>query len=881
MARWPFPRKKTPTPTPQMTGSDASSLEKSTQAAAVHTFSSEQVAALLASTQLGAGTTGSFSPLPRIEPMVAFGPGMPLLPTAFDPVNPETGRTPPRFSEYPVSVNLPGITDRLVPWKVLRDSAEVGLPRRCIEIRKSHVVSLEWAIVISKDAIAQAQAANPSAPRAEIEADLRRSLGSEIARCTAFWSRPDPGQDEEWPEWISKLLEEQLVLDAIAIYPRRTRGGGLYALEIVDGSTIKVLRDHRGGKPLPPNPAYQQLLWGFPRGEYTADTDDDQNILNPYDDDTLIYKRRNVRSFTPYGFSAVEQCLTDLDVWLQRRNWIRSEYTDGTVPTGFLKMSSDAVGWTPAQVREYETAINDMWSGQHADRHRMRMLPPGIDLATNSDVAERYKPEYDLFLIRLLSSHFGVTLPELNFSEPGGLGSTGYHEGQADVQERSSTMPDYRWLQKLITSISHRHLHMAPQLEFKILGLEDEDDAAADAVAQERVQWGRTTLNEDRDLRGLPRYPFPEADMPMLMTQRGVVFLEGAARLAPSGETVGPVQAPPATDEDGDGIIDRFEDPDALAGDEDDGARDQAVKTELAAYRRWARRNPRPSRPFTFNTVTKADAPALQGAPVVFAAGGGPDPKAGSPAVWPGWGRDTATAAAWAPRITQALAGALDWNALAAAWITHIHLAKADDWDLAQASAWLTGQGIDLNPVITDLVLGLRTEGWAIGSTAATAAVAGESTATFNWTPGDEAAATHTLTATNRHDLAAHQEQAVSQAREIATNRLRRLAQALAEAKNTGLTASQLADELRAAIADAPWARMLALTELLHGQSAATTSTYQGAGVSSVQWTCEDEPCTACLDNEDAGSLQLGQAFPSGVTAPPQHPSCRCSLLPA
>ena len=54
------------------------------------------------------------------------------------------------------------------------------------------------------------------------------------------------------------------------------------------------------------------------------------------------------------------------------------------------------------------------------------------------------------------------------------------------------------------------------------------------------------TRNEDRARRGEPPYDFDEADMPMLMTPRGIVFIEGASELAQPGMLIGPPQAPPA-----------------------------------------------------------------------------------------------------------------------------------------------------------------------------------------------------------------------------------------------------------------------------------------------------------------------------------------------
>jgi hypothetical protein len=58
------------------------------------------------------------------------------------------------------------------------------------------------------------------------------------------------------------LIEEMLVIDATTIYPRYTKGGGLYSLDIIDGATIKPLIGEDGRAPEPPDPAYQQILKG-------------------------------------------------------------------------------------------------------------------------------------------------------------------------------------------------------------------------------------------------------------------------------------------------------------------------------------------------------------------------------------------------------------------------------------------------------------------------------------------------------------------------------------------------------------------------------------------------------------------------------------------
>jgi hypothetical protein len=865
------------------------------------TFNANQVASLINQVSVGRQIPGVSNPLPRTDPMVAFGPGMPLFPAAIDPVRPDSGRPEPRFNEYPVSSNLPGVSDRLVPWKVLRDAADAGgLPRRCIEIRKAEVTTLDWAVTITKQAVEAAQSGTDR-PRSEVEQDLRQRLSGDIVRCTQFWEKPDPGQDEDFAEWLSKLLEEHLVLDAVAIYPRQTYGGDLYALEILDGSTIKPLRDHRGGRPAPPNPAFQQLLWGFPRGEFIADTDDSGHIIDGFTSDRLIYKRRNVRAHTPYGYSAVEQALEDVDVWLRRRKWIRDEYTEGTVPTGLIRNSNQA-GWTPQQTLEYERELNDTYGGSSAARHRMRVLPPGMEPVTNPDVAERYKPEYDLFLIKQIASHFDVTIAELGFTETGGLGSSGWHEGQADVQQRKGTLPTLRWLQQFLTSVSRTHLGMPQELEFRFLGLEEEDAAAADEVAGARVGEARMTLNEDRDRQGQPRYDFPEADMPFIRTGRGIVFLPGASKLTAPGETVDQVAGSPLSDKDDDGILDAPNGPDAdtKVGDgEDDGdERADQVKVELAAYRRWARKNPGPKRPFQFATVTKADAPDLDGQPVVFATPGEvPAGPKGEAVAWPGWARDHDTAALWAGRITRGIVGAVDCQQIAERWLAQ-ELVKADEpdtgieqyqqpdqdsgdeWAVALAVAFLAAQGVTLTAPIAAAIIGIWTEGWAIGTASAYAILNG-TPARFGWIIGDDTTARQRLTASMADALQAFLDRNRSGIPSIATRRLRVFARVLADAKARGMTARELADALRDALRDDPWARMTALTELSRATAQAARQAYTEAGITAWAWATEPGACPVCAANEAAGPRAIGEAWPDGSEAPPAHPNCRCVPVPA
>jgi SPP1 gp7 family putative phage head morphogenesis protein len=490
-----------------------------------------------------------FNPMPRNAlDATPFGPLNPLRPAPLDPARPDTGRPETRVTEYPVAWNIPGNEQRLVPWSVLREAARtVDVMRRCIEIRKRHIRSLKWCWTVSADTIQEAYRNDPRRGHDDVQVELREKFYPQIQRLTEFWQRPWRSNGLGFGQWINGVLEHHLVFDAIPVYPRTTYRGDLLDLELVDPTTIKPLLDWRGARPLPPFPAYQQVLYGFPRGEFeaTADVDDEGNQIvdRGYLADQLYYHVENFRYGSwPYGFSAVEQALISARLYLRRQGWMLSEYDDGSTPLTWMIPEGSGDLLDPRQRREWEIALNDELSGQTAARHRVKVAFPGFRPEMMPSVDERYKPEYDLYLLKLLASHFGVTIAELGFTEAKGLGSSGYHEGQEDVQDRVGRRPDTEMLASIVEDLSRTFLDAPPELEFQFLGLESEDEAAADLVAKDRMGRGSMTVNEDRRRIGLPLFDFPEADMPMVETGRGVVFLDGASQLVAPGQVIGPGQ---------------------------------------------------------------------------------------------------------------------------------------------------------------------------------------------------------------------------------------------------------------------------------------------------------------------------------------------------
>ena len=858
------------------------------------TFTPQQALAIAQALAGKDAMTGTMTPLPRTQALNAlpFSPGVPLVPSAINPLRPDSGRPEPRAYEFPITANLPGGNERLVPWSVLRQAADgVSMFRKCIEVRKDEVATLEWDIVISKKAIEREARTSGGMSRADLQKAMQERLEPEIGRLVDWWEEPDRRNGLDWIDWAKKALEERFVLDGLAIYPRHTFGGDLYSLEILDGSTIKPLLDEYGGRPLPPSAAYQQILWGFPRGEFIADLGEDGLPTDAYPSDQLIYDVDNVRSWTPYGFSAVERALIDGALFVQRNQWMLSEYTDGVMPSGWLIAGEGQADWTADQLREYEQLLNDYYSGLTANRQRLRILPYGMQPHDSPNQAEKYKPDYDLHLIKLVAGHFDTTLAELGFTEPGGLGSKGWHEGQAKVQDRKATGPTIAALQSLITKLSRRHLRMPRELQFKIIGLEQDDENLEDEIADRQIRSGRKTLNEDRDRLGLARFQFEEADKPFIVTGTGPVFIEGAQAAAEAVQqqqaAIASAKTNPSDGQGGDGQP--GDNP--AAGDSSDGQPSGLAKAEIAAYRRWAKKGGG-SRPFRFEHASPPDlaGEALKNVEFIDLAKADA-PEDSTPAApdrrWPAWEVDQQLAAAHTTAIMTALAAGLTRGAavkLATDW-----LAAAGPG--ASAAAWLHTQDLDVAGPLADVLNDLYTEAVLAGDRSADAVL----THGFpldgidlqggwdNWTPGDPEAARQLLSADGREVRLQHLlDRFGITIKSIAHNRLDDLAAVLADGLQEGRTPDEIGKAIRTLVTDRKKAYQIAITETNRALSAAAVAEYEASGVRGKGWmnAADQDVCQICRDNEDAGPIPIGDLFPSKDPFPPAHPHCRCAIVP-
>ena len=542
-------------------------------------------------------TYGNNVALPRapFSATVPFGPGNPIIPGAINPINPATGRPEPRRYEYQVAQNINIVPTRLVPFQTLRDAGDsIDILRRCIEVIKSKINGLDFDIVLGNDA-SEKIAAESGGDHVRAMAKAREKYTDEINRMREFWENPDKANGYTWQDWINIAVEDILVIDAWAIYPQPTVGGDLYGFQILDGSTIKPLIDDRGMRPLPPNAAFQQILYGFPRSEFSA-TEEDPKADGEFTSDQLAYMVKNRRSTTVYGFSPVERALPLADIYLRRQQWIRAEYTDGVLPELMFTTDEDW-GTNPDLLLAYERILNDDLAGQTQQRKRARLLPKGLAPIVNDGYGEKFKDTLDDYLITSICGHFGVQPSEIGFSPKGGLGGAGFSEGQAENAEAIGVGPLANWISKQLTNLSYTYLGMPRELEFKLLTSERRDTEENARKNQIEVTSAGKSVNERRSELGLPLLDTPQADMPILVSGAAVYLFSPDGLIDASTASIAPTLSGPDATPDAPVTPDTLEEKPAteVKPEEDE-------VTEVKAFMKWAAKGKR-ARLFEFKSL--------------------------------------------------------------------------------------------------------------------------------------------------------------------------------------------------------------------------------------------------------------------------------------
>lgn len=694
-----------------------------------------------------------------------FGPGDPLPPVAQE-------QAAGRQFDYPVAMNLrlrprDGEAVGFEQMRALADSYD--LLRLVIETRKDQMSKLRWTI-------------KPRDPKAQTD-----------KRCdevTDFLQFPD--QEHNWQTWLRMVMEDMLVIDAATVYPRLTNGGSLYALEPIDGATIKRVLDATGRTPLPPDPAYQQVLKGLPAVDYSRDE--------------LIYLPRNPRTSRVYGYSPVEQIIMTVNIALRRQLHQLQYYTEGNVPEALIGVPET---WNPDQIKQFQAYWDSLLEGDTAARRHAKFVPGALKIQETK--ASALKDEYDEWLARVVCFAFSIEPTPFVKQQNRATAETAREQSLAE-----GLAPLQNWVRDMINLVimkwfGHRDIEFAW-----------DEEEAVDPLVQAQINQIYVTakvLHPDEVRADLGREPLtPEQKEEM--NPPPPPMMSGVPDNDDESTPPGKKKQPPMQD-------------------------DASAKGALAKGKKSIRpiNRDRPAvakaRKQLADAVTKflaAQAPKI--ADQIAAA----------------LGLEKSSQGGGVREKARHIVDALSFNA----WADDLPgIVEPMLSGIAVAGGKLALDQIDVMGDDITRLMRERAEAWAANRAAEMVGM--------KWVDGEllpNPDARWQITEGTREMVRSFTEQALDE----------------------GWSAQELADQIGESYAFSEnRAEMIARTEIAKADVAGTMQGYRASGVVKMKrWlTAEDDKVSdECMECEKAGAIGIDDTFPSGEDAPPNHPNCRCAVLP-
>lgn len=434
---------------------------------------------------------------PQKKATTVLTPGVPLQP--YEGITPKQG---PRQYSYPIGTNLTtndrAYGNRDIPsFQQLRSLASlydgIGL---CDRVWLDYVAKTKLKVSLH--------------PQIAEEGASEKDYQKEISAILTFFEKPDRIHDLH--SWLRIALTEQLHLDALPVYFHPTRAGGLYALEIVAGDTIKPLLDERGMQPQPPWPAYQQYLYGgIPGGLFTSEQ--------------MAYIVESPRADSVFGLSRVERIIMRVNQAIRKQAKDLARFTDGNIPAGFLGLPAggDQV-WTTDDITSYQTYFDKLLAGNDAMRSRIKVMPPGATYTATDDAS--ILTDFDRYLLNCAVAAYGVTLEDLGFTETSNR-STG--QAQENVTYRRAMSVLFAMYAGLLTYVI-RTWFRNPYLVASFGGFEEPEDLLS--LSQAYGNFIDHAVISPSDVAEKMKFPVPVKVPPFYPTKDALVPLDQIVNMA-------------------------------------------------------------------------------------------------------------------------------------------------------------------------------------------------------------------------------------------------------------------------------------------------------------------------------------------------------------
>lgn len=436
---------------------------------------------------------------PQKDKSDMYSPGSPITP--IPEITPKQG---PRIWPYPTGINISGVdrslgrTDYDIPsFQQLRRLAKLynGITL-CERVILDMIPLLELDIV-------------PVAGLLD-ENEKSDKYQSEISKYKKWFEKPDKIHD--YQSWLRMAWREQTQIDELYIYKQPNRGGGLYALQVVDGAWMKPLLNEQGIMPAPPFPAYQQFPYGAPGGLYTSEQ--------------FIHYQETPQSDSPYGFSRIERIILNVNIALRKQNKDLYRYTEGNIPAGIMEVP-EASNWTPDQIDAYEQSWNALMAGNQQQQVRIKFTQPGMKYQAFDQPEDQMNlAQFDQFLLNITTAAYGLSMQDLAFTGD-------IHKSSGDSQQnvlyRRTLYPLIKVYSKIFTDVLRTDFG-EERFDVVFRGFEESEDVQGLATAYSTLtNAGILGISDAGKLMKLPEDQNAAHIGRLIVGKDGPIFLDDIA----------------------------------------------------------------------------------------------------------------------------------------------------------------------------------------------------------------------------------------------------------------------------------------------------------------------------------------------------------------
>jgi HK97 family phage portal protein len=397
-------------------------------------------------------------------------------------------------SSRPKTRDLP----RGVKYQTLRDfSRYYPILRACINYRKRQISQLDWGI-------GPIEVVTDKAKKEKYKQDA--------AMIKSFFKYPSGDKTMSFRTFMNKVIEDLVVLDAVAIYRRLNRRGGFYGYLPIDSSTIELIVNEDGTTPIHPDLAYVQKVDGAEKAQLTTKE--------------LIYKVMNPRTDSPYGMSQIESLVLIVTTALKLGSWNLSYLTEGNVPEGFVELPKD-IASDPQQLKLWQEAWDAMFSGNAAYQRKVKFLPEGMKWHPVKRQEDLSYERFEKWLLQNVCAVMDVPPQAIGFQFDRGKGAT---EAEWEIGKERGLYPMALFLKEIFDEMIQDDLGQE-HLQFIWTNINPTNAKEESEVFGQLVRTGAVSVDEWRVAEGYE----PIGLGHYIMTPVGPIFAKDFIKLSEEG----------------------------------------------------------------------------------------------------------------------------------------------------------------------------------------------------------------------------------------------------------------------------------------------------------------------------------------------------------